>query len=666
VGAGGTQGANNGGNGGNGGASLVTYNSATVAEAAGGSFGTGSTNGARNGGTGATTGTGTVRFGGNGGNGYIGGSFDFGGGGGGGAGSNTNGGNGTTSTGTPVVPPPGGTGGTVGGGNGGNGYQGLGGSGSVGSAPGGGGGGAAAYNGASGSGGAGGAGRVVITYTTCVPATPGVVSGLTSPCSGTITTYSIATVSGATSYTWTLPNGWSGTSTTETIITTVGTQGGTTSVTADNGCGSSAAQILNVTTNTSPATPTTISGLDTVCSNSLNNYSVAPVSGATSYTWSLPNSWSGTSTTANISATAGTVGGTVSVTANNSCGSSAAQVLNVTVNLIPATPTIISGSDTVCSNSLNNYSVATVSGATEYTWTLPIGWSGASTTDNVSATAGNVGGTVLVTANNGCGNSLAQTLTVTVISVPVLSGNITGADSVCDGSAATYSVGIASGAASYTWVLPNGWQGNSTTESIDATAIAQGGTISVTANNTCGSGSPLTKSITVNPTPQVTFDITSGPVCNNLNPTLTLNSGTPSGGIYSGSGVTGNTFDASSLSAGNYVLTYSFINAEGCSASDTALVEVSICTSIENEVAEQILLYPNPFTNSIIIKIDGGFENYTAILMDATGRKISSHDFEQGISSIEVNTQSLESGAYLMGIFAEGKWLSIRKLFRME
>jgi len=74
-----------------------------------------------------------------------------------------------------------------------------------------------------------------------------------------------------------------------------------------------------------PATPGTISAMHRfVCST--NSYSITPVSGATSYTWTLPNGWSGTSTTNSILATAGT-SGTISVTANNIFGSSPPRTL---------------------------------------------------------------------------------------------------------------------------------------------------------------------------------------------------------------------------------------------------------------------------------------------------------------------------------------------------
>jgi hypothetical protein len=80
-----------------------------------------------------------------------------------------------------------------------------------------------------------------------------------------------------------------------------------------------------------PAQPGTITGNTSVTAGSGQTYSIAAVSGATSYTWTLPSGWSGSSTSTSITATAGTAGGNISVTANNSCGASTARTLAVTV-----------------------------------------------------------------------------------------------------------------------------------------------------------------------------------------------------------------------------------------------------------------------------------------------------------------------------------------------
>jgi ELWxxDGT repeat protein len=84
------------------------------------------------------------------------------------------------------------------------------------------------------------------TVTSCIPDQPGSISGNTDVNSGDSETYSIAPVAGATSYNWTLPSGWAGTSTSSSITAVTGTTGGTITVSAVNSCGSSLPEALVV------------------------------------------------------------------------------------------------------------------------------------------------------------------------------------------------------------------------------------------------------------------------------------------------------------------------------------------------------------------------------------------------------------------------------------
>lgn len=82
----------------------------------------------------------------------------------------------------------------------------------------------------------------------------------------------------------------------------------------------------------SPDQPSSIGGNATLCANGTETYSVTNDPTATSYTWTLPSGWSGTSTTNSINVTYGTTGGTITVTADNACGSSIPQTANISVN----------------------------------------------------------------------------------------------------------------------------------------------------------------------------------------------------------------------------------------------------------------------------------------------------------------------------------------------
>ena len=415
-----------------------------------------------------------------------------------------------------------------------------------------------------------------------IPAQPGTIIGSATICSGTLNTYSITAVSGATSYTWTLPGGWTGTSTTTSINATASSTSGNVSVTANNGSCSSLAKTLAVTVTSLPAQPGTITGSAAICSGTLNTYSITAVGGATSYTWTLPAGWTGTSTTNSINATASTTSGNVSVTANNTC-TSLAQTLAVTINnSIPAQPGAITGSATICSGTLNTYSIAAVSGATSYTWTLPGGWTGTSTTTSINATANATSGNVSVTAsNNLCGPSTAQTRFVTVNILPTQPGAISGSTTACSSITSFYSVTAVAGATSYVWTLPSGWNGASSTNSIAATPSLNGGTISVTANSACGPSTAQTLSVTLSSSPDQPGAISGSAVaCSTISSTYSVAAVAgvtsyvwtlPSG--WSGASATNSITATPNLNGGTISVTAN--NACGPSSSTTLAVTVS-------------------------------------------------------------------------------------------
>jgi hypothetical protein len=85
-----------------------------------------------------------------------------------------------------------------------------------------------------------------------------------------------------------------------------------------------------------PSVPGMISGNDTVCPGATEIYTISAIPEATSYTWTLPNGWTGSSVTTSIVANVGTSYGNIIVTANNAGGSSEAQSLTVIINPDPS------------------------------------------------------------------------------------------------------------------------------------------------------------------------------------------------------------------------------------------------------------------------------------------------------------------------------------------
>jgi GH18 family chitinase len=417
----------------------------------------------------------------------------------------------------------------------------------------------------------------LVVTSSAAPAQPSVVTGSATPCQGTATTYSVVTVSGVT-YNWTLPSGWTGTSTSNSISATPSATAANISVTAQTACGTSTARTFAVAPIATPAQPATIGGNTTVCSATSQTYTVTNVSGMT-YNWTLPSGWSGTSTTNSITVNTGTSGGTISVTAQNACGTSTARTLAVTISGAATAPGSISGSATVCSGVAQTYSIATVSGATGYIWTLPSGWTGTSTTTSISATPNATGGTISVVAVGACGNSSASTLVATSAATPSQPSVITGSATPCQGTATTYAVTNVSGV-TYNWTLPSGWTGTSSTNSISATPSATAANISVTAQTACGTSTARTLAVapTVAPTQPSTMT-GSTTVCSATSQTyavtnvtgMTYNWTLPSG--WSGTS-TSNSITASTGTSGG-TISVTAQNACGTSTARTLAVTIS-------------------------------------------------------------------------------------------
>jgi hypothetical protein len=305
-----------------------------------------------------------------------------------------------------------------------------------------------------------------ISASCVVPNQPGPITGNTNVTAGSSQTYSIPAVSGATSYTWTLPTGWSGTSTSTSITTTAGSTGGTITVKANNACGAGTARSLTVTVGTTSSnlalnkTATTSSveaagleGSKAVDGNGTSRWASAYTDAEWIYvdlnatynvnrvkiTWeaaygknykiqiasSTAGPWSDlktiTGNTALVNDHTGLSGSGRYIRILGSLRGTAwgysiyeLEVYGTSGCTLPAQPGTITGNTSVTAGSNNTYSIASVSGATSYTWTLPSGWSGSSTTTSITTTAGSAGGTISVKANNACGASAARTLTVTV------------------------------------------------------------------------------------------------------------------------------------------------------------------------------------------------------------------------------------------------------------
>ncbi|MFA6959030.1 MAG: M36 family metallopeptidase [Thermoanaerobaculia bacterium] len=306
---------------------------------------------------------------------------------------------------------------------------------------------------------------------------------------------------GAASYAWSITNGTITSATNiQTITYTAGASGTVDLVlyiTDAPGCRTGSA---NVTINPAPATPTiTPGGPTTFCAG---GSVLLTSSSATGNQWYLDGNPIGGETNQTYSAIAS--GNYTVVVTTSGCSSAASSATTVTVNPIPATPTITpDGPTTFCAGGSVTLTSSSATGNQWYLNGNPIGGE-----TNQTYVASGAGDYTVVVTTSGCSSAPSATTTVTVNPNP--DATITAPGSVLQGSSGhTASVADAGAGATYTWGATNGIidSGNGT-NSISFTA----GTPAVTTLDvtvTTAAGCSDTKSAFVTVTTLPTVSVTS-------------------------------------------------------------------------------------------------------------------------------------------------------------
>ncbi|MCX6271516.1 MAG: hypothetical protein NTU44_09905 [Bacteroidetes bacterium] len=101
----------------------------------------------------------------------------------------------------------------------------------------------------------------------------------------------------------------------------------------------------------------------------------------------------------------------------------------------------------------------------------------------------------------------------------------------------------------------------------------------VVKNGDCSEAASSPATITVNPLPNVLFSGTLAAQCIGST-TYLLTGGTPSGGTYTGTGVSGTNFNASLAGSGNHVITYTYTDNNGCTSFATNTITVNPLPSV--------------------------------------------------------------------------------------
>lgn len=445
----------------------------------------------------------------------------------------------------------------------------------------------------------------------CLPASTPTILATTNPlCAGSSTTLSIGTGTLNESANWQWYSGTCG-GTAEGSGTSLTVSPGTTTSYFARGEGACATSgscgTVVITVNPLPtvtATPTSA----TICDGASVTFAG---NGAVSYVWSGPELVGD-----NVPFTP-TVGGTYTVTGTdaNNCSDTETVVLVINTNpIVGATPS----SASAC---LGSSLTLSGTGAVSYSWSGP-----QTITDNTPFTA-TTAGTYTVTGTDANSCSDTETVAVVINTPPTVTAS-TSNDTVCSGTNVTLS---GSGASSYAWSGPE-----TVTDAVPFAATISGTyTVIGTDANSCSDTTTI--DIFVNALPTVSYSETQTMTCINWN-SITLTPGSPAGGVYSGTEVTGNTFAPDSAGVGTFTITYTYTDSNGCINSDTSSVTVDLCLGLPgNATLASVNVYPNPASNAATVDLSG-LQNATVTIrvMNAVGELLQQEQTNASVYTLDL------------------------------
>ncbi len=306
-------------------------------------------------------------------------------------------------------------------------------------------------------------------------------------------------------------------------------------------------------------------------------------------------------------------------------------------------PSVISGTDTVYRNAVYTYSVPIVSGATSYTWTLPSGWTGISSSNTINITAGINSDTIKVAANFLCGASMTIGKAVYVAPLPTITpaGNI----KICAGDSAilTATIGTA-----YQWLQG----GISVTGANNATyAVHTANTYAIVVTNTNGcADTSLTDTLIVNLLPVPIITASGSVLGTGIYSTYQWNrNGTPI------TGAVGQTYTIV-VTSGDYTVTVT--DSNGCAG--TSAIYTPGTGIHEISFGRTVSIYPNPVMDWLHI--------------DATTPVVASISTMEGklltdrASQKQINISALPEGLYLLRVYDSntGLLLFTEKLIKVS
>ncbi len=336
--------------------------------------------------------------------------------------------------------------------------------------------------------------------------------------------------------------------------------------------------------------------------------------GASTYTWSSGGTGSVTAVTPSVNTSYSVIG-----TSTSGCTGTATTPVVFGVN--PPTITITPASPSVCPGSLFSLTASATSG-NSFLW---------SDNTNAAVTTNTINMPTVYTVT--CSNAYcSSTKTVQVnihnpVSLSLTPGTLcTGVSNVL-----SYTAAPAGGT-----LFVNGMPTNTI-----LTLSPNTYSLSYKYQDTGSCVLKTSTIITVYQTPCLKISASSYSSCVGGQVTFT---GSPAGGFFSGSNISGNTLSLPAV--GNYTASYTYLDLNNCANTICTEINASICTSLnmEDNDLKMITIFPNPSHNAVTISDPNG-GSLRLKIYDISGRLIDDRKLE--INSNEIDISGYTNGLYI-------------------
>lgn len=196
--------------------------------------------------------------------------------------------------------------------------------------------------------------------------------------------------------------------------------------------------------------------------------------------------------------------------------------------------------------------------------------------------------------------------------------------------------------------------GNMLSNSTNVQAVTQNGLYVVLVSNTatgCSASDTVFVQLTPN-APSLNFSLDS--VYCAFDGVQTL-SPSPSGGTFSGYGISGNQFDPSVVAPGKYLIQYAYTSSNGCSYKEVKLTEVRTCVGIsESPAVSQLTIMPNPANGEFMVSFETLSPQTQLVVYDLSGRRVNvSFITQSGLHKLALDLTTLQNGMYIMQLINE-------------